>query len=128
MIDLINNVKNMPVDEVNILIQKYAPLLELVKQREQIPYLAYIFDIGIKYVREKYNNLDTNWQQWSIVCLKEFQIKEQIKSETDIYKIIDDFVEYTKINYQEYYNNIGMFVDEYYRDCGFVHAFTHKNR
>jgi len=117
---------NKTPEELNTLIEKYAPLLELVKQDEQIPYLAYIFDIGIMYVKEKYNNIDINWQQWSIVCLKDLQLKGKIKTETDINIIIDDFIEYYQNNYNDYINNMGMYVNEYYRDCGFVHAFIEK--
>lgn len=122
MIDLTN--KN--IDEINGLIQKYKPLLELIKEQEQIPYLAYIFDIGIKYVREKYKNINVDWQQWSIVCLKDLQLNGKIEEETDIYKIIDDFIDYCQNNYDAYLNNIGIYVNVYYRDCGFVHAFINK--
>lgn len=122
MIDLTN--KN--ADKINELIEKYKPLLELIEERKQIPYLAYIFDIGITYVREKYKNINVDWQQWSIVCLKDCQLNGKIEEEADIYKIVDDFIIYCQNDYETYLNNIGIYSNVYYRDLGFVQAFIMK--
>jgi hypothetical protein len=122
MIDLTSK----SADEINLLIQKYTPVLELVKETGHIPYLAFIFELGINYIKGKYNDLETNWKQWSIVCLKDLQINGVLKNEEDVFKCIDDFIEYYKIHYQQYVDEIALFSNEYDRDHIFVQAFINR--
>jgi hypothetical protein len=119
MIDLTSK----SADEINLLIQKYTPVLELVKETGHIPHLAYIFELGVNYIKGKYNELETKWKQWSVVCLKDFQINGVLKGEEDVFKFIDEFVEYCRIHYQLYVDDIALFSNEYERDRVFVQAF-----
>jgi len=123
MTDLTNKVDKIPLEEMQVLYTKYAPLLELIKQRKQIPYLAYIFDLGITYTKEKYKNVDNNWLQWAIVCLKELHLKGKLSTEEDIHKVVDEFIEYCKNNYHEHINDNAIHTDAFNRDWGFVHKF-----
>jgi hypothetical protein len=118
MIDLTNKT----VDEINELIKKYASALELIKPQFQ-PYLALIIDIGVKHIKEKYQDLPLDWKAWSIVYLKNKYFKGRIHKETDISDLIDDFIKHYKNDYVEYINNLGTFTNEYERDRGFIHKY-----
>lgn len=125
MIDLTNRTAK----EVNEFIQIYAPLLEYVKHKEDIPFLAIIFDISIKYIKEKHSNLNVDWKSWSVFIAKKQYSNKKIKSEEDVKKSIDDFIDYWKKEYKEYCNNLGIYATEYDRDRGFVHEYLlKKNR
>lgn len=125
MIDLTNK----SIDEINGLIQKYASVLELIHQREQIPYLAYIIDIAVNHIKEKHNYLSIDWKAWSVVVIKKLFLDKKINNESDIIKSIDDFIEYQKNEYQNYLNDLAMFTSEYDRDLGFVWGYVcKKNR
>ena len=115
MIDLTN--KN--VDEINALIQKYASVLELLKPQYQ-PYMAFIIDTGVKYIQENYPTLELDWKAWSIVVLKNKYFKGKIHNESDIPKIIAEFIQHFKDNYAEYIQQLGMSATEFDRDYGFV--------
>lgn len=114
---------NKSVDEINGLIQKYASVLELLKPQDQ-PYFAYIVDIAIKHIETSHKNLTADWKAWSVFVLKKQY--DKIKNESDINKIIDDFIEYWNREYKEYCNNLGMFTTEYDRDRGFVYKYIEK--
>lgn len=119
MIDLTNK----SIDEVNQLIQKYAKVLEIIRPEEQ-PYLAVLIDVAHKYIVEKYKDLTADWKTWCIIALK--KERNKIHRESDVPKIIDEFVEYYKNEYQKYVNNLGVFASEFDRDMGFVYTFSHK--
>ena len=116
MIDLTNRT----VDEVNELIKKYINLLELIRQQQEIPYLAVIIDVGIKYVKEKYQDLELDWKAWSIVYLKNKYLKGKLKKESEIPDLIDDFIKHYKDKYKEYIDGLGMSASDFDRDYGFV--------
>ena len=117
MNDLINN---RTIDEVNLLIQKYVGVLELIKQQEEIPYLAIVIDVGIKYVKEKHNYLNIDWKAWSILYLKHQYLNSNIKKEEDVVNLIENFLKNYNNNYEEYINNLGIFVSDFDRDYAFV--------
>jgi hypothetical protein len=122
MIDLTNRT----IDEINELIQKYISVLELIKQQKQIPYLAIVIDVGIKYVKEKYQDLELDWKAWSIVYLKHKYLRGKIKKESDIPNLIDDFIKYYKDKYKSYVDNLGMSTSDFDRDYGFVCAYINR--
>ena len=66
MIDLTSK----SVDEINELIQKYIGVLELIKDKKHIPYLAVVISVGIKHIKENYDDLILDWKAWSIINLK----------------------------------------------------------
>jgi hypothetical protein len=115
MIDLTNR----SVDEINALIQKYASVLELIKPQYQ-PFMAVILDIAIPYVKENYPDLPLDWKSWSIVVLKHKYFKGKVHKETDIPKIITEFIQQYKDNYAEYIQQLGISASEFDRDYGFV--------
>jgi hypothetical protein len=119
---------NRSAKEVNEFIQIYTPLLEHAdaKHKEDIPLLAIIFDISIKYIKEKYNNLNLDWKCWSVFVTKEHFLNKKIKSEENIKETIDSFIEHWKKEYKEYCNNLGMYASEYDRDRGFVYEYLLK--
>jgi hypothetical protein len=116
MIDLTNRT----VEDVNALIQKYASLLELIREKQQIPYLAVVLDIGINHVKETYPTLELDWKAWSIVLLKNKYLKGYVKNESDIPVIIAEFIKHFKDNYADYIQQLGMSATEFDRDYGFV--------
>lgn len=119
MIDLTSKT----VDEINSLVQKYATILVLLEPKEQAHFAA-ILEVAIPYIKDNYSDLNTDWKAWAVVSLKKQHHK--IHKESDIKKLIDDFIEYYKTEYQNYIDNLGMYASEYDRDCGFVHAFLNK--
>lgn len=119
MIDLTNR----SVDEVNGLIQKYVSVLQLIRPIRHIPYLAVIIDIGIKYIKEKYYDLEPDWKSWSIVYIKNKYMKGKINKESDIPELIDEFIKHYKNEYSDYIQHIGMSASEFDRDYGFVCKF-----
>ena len=115
MIDLTNKT----VDEINVLIQKYASVLELLKPQYQ-PHMAFIIDIGFKYIQENHRDLPNDWKSWSIVVLKNKYFKGKIHEESDISKMIAEFIQHYKDNYAEYIQQLGMSASEFDKDYGFV--------
>mgnify|MGYP001022825929 CR=1 FL=1 len=116
---------NRTAHEVNELIQKYAPVLEVsgVKTVIDAQILVILVDIAVKYIQEKYNNISTDLKAWSVVAVK--QSRKKIKTEADVKKIIDDFIEYYKTEFEQYRATMCDYplVD---LECNFVHSFTHK--
>lgn len=125
MNDLINN---RTIDEVNILIQKYAGVLELIKQQEEIPYLAIVIDVGVKYVKEKHNDLNIDWKAWTIVYLKNQYLNGQIKKEENISNLIENFIKNYYYNYNEHINNLGIYLSDFDRDYAFVCNYFQKEK
>jgi len=119
MIDLTN--KN--IDEINTLVQKYAPVLESIKPETQ-PYIAYIIEIAYNYLQEKYKDLHKDWKSWMIVILKnQFN---NINNDNDILKNIDDFIIYHHSNYQKYCEDT-ISASEFDRDHRFVYDYLNNN-
>jgi hypothetical protein len=125
MIDLTN--KN--VDEINGLIQKYIPILELIKEREQIPYIAYVLEYAVNYIKSKYLDLNKDWKTWTILVIKNQYLNDKIQSESDIELIADEFIEYWKQEHQNYVDDLALWRSEVDRDSNFVHMYIdNKNR
>jgi hypothetical protein len=114
------------VDKINGLIQKYAFVLELISDQEQIPYLAYIIDTAINYIKKTHNDLNIDWKSWCVILVKEQFLNQKIKSESDIEEIINDFIEYWKKEYKKYCDNIAISSSDYDRDRGFVYEYIWK--
>lgn len=122
MIDLTNK----SVEDVNLLIQKYAAVLEVskVKTINDAQILVIVIDEGVKYVNDKYNEISTDLKTWCILVLKHKISK--IKTDTDVKKIIDKFIQYWNTEYQNYCNDLGMSASDFDRDYGFIQTFMHK--
>ncbi|MFA5366609.1 MAG: hypothetical protein WC333_01890 [Dehalococcoidia bacterium] len=112
------------VDEINALIQKYSPLIELkAKQQEHVPLLAYVYDTAINYIKENYSGLTKDWKAWTVFVVGERVMSGQIAEVPDIKKTIDDFIGYWKLNYQPYLDDLALYSSEFDRDAGFVKSF-----
>jgi len=123
MIDLTNK----SVEQINELIQKYTPVLELfIEKEEHIPYLAYIIDLGVNHIKTKHNNLTVDWKSWTVFIIEKKYFDNKIRVESDIITIIDNFVEFFNKEYQKYIDDLGMFASEYDRDRGFIYMFLRK--
>jgi hypothetical protein len=85
---------------------------------------AIMLDVAIKYLQENHKDLNSDWKAWSVIVLKK-QFKK-IRTEEDIKKTINNFIEYYQNEYQNFIDDLGMFASEYDRDLGFVSRFLHK--
>lgn len=123
MIDLTNRT----TEEVNGLIQKYTSLLEVadLKKQDDVPILAIIFDVGISYIKTTHNNLSKDLKGWIMIALKHKYYDGKIKTEEDIRKIIDDFIDFWKAEYKKYCNDI-VSASDYDRDNGFLFKYLLK--
>ena len=123
MIDL----SNKTIDEVNELIQKYASALELVKPNREIPYLAVIIDVGIKYIKEKHNDLTTDWKAMLIVLLKLLYLKNSINNEANIPTEIENFMTYYNSKYNNYIENLIDYSNDYDKNYKFILNYINKS-
>jgi hypothetical protein len=117
MIDLTNRMVNQ-----HLLLQKFAPVLETIKNKETHVQLAYILDVAVKYINNNHPQVDSDWKTWCAVAIKDIFLKYPLKinNEKDIENLIDAFMKFYNENYEIYLNNVAMFVNEYYRDYPFV--------
>lgn len=122
MIDLTNRT----TEDINGLIQKYTPVLELyIKQQNDIPYLAVVIDVGVNYLKTTYNQMTVDWKSWIMVLLKEEYFRKLIKSEADIPSEIDRFIIFHNENYENYVKDT-VSASEYDRDRGFIYTYLNK--
>lgn len=121
MIDLLNN---KTVDEVNLLIQKYTPLLELIKQQDLVPYLAVIIEISVNYIKQNYSDLNINWKIFAVIYIKNKFLINKINNEDDVIKLIDHFISSYNNDYINYLNNLGVYATEFDRDYDFITKHT----
>jgi len=115
MSDLINKT------DYSELIQKYSNILELINAGDNISNLAVVIDIGTKYIKEKHNDLNPDWKTWSLFYLLKKYLKNNVQNKFEINKIIDEFVIYYKLEYQNYNNELELYVSDFDRDYEFVY-------
>lgn len=117
---------NRTVEEVNVLIQKYAQVLEVseVKNILDAQILVIIIDVAIQYINQNYSDLHKDWKTWCIIVLK--KLIKKISTEEDVKKCVDDFITYYKSEYHNYINDLGIFASEFDRDEGFINVFVNK--
>lgn len=125
MTDLINKIKNSEANSIQIIVNKFAPILQDIKSEEQIKYLAYTINVGVNHINEKHNDLPKDWKAWAIVGIKNLFLKGKIKKEEEISKKIDEFVDFWKSDYNKYCEDM-ISSTEYDRDKGFVIRFENK--
>ena len=118
------DISNKTIDELNILIGKYASALEQLpaNERDSIPYLAVIFDIAIPYIEVKYPDLNKDVKAWAIYVLK--LLLRYLKNEADIKRVIDEFFEYYKTEYPKYGNDIVLTASVFDKDHSFVYNYA----
>jgi hypothetical protein len=123
MTDLINRVNELEVEILESLYQKYLPLLQMIEDKEDIPYLAYIINLSVNYLNTKHEKITPEWKAWGVVAIKRLFHDEKIKTKEEIFEVLDKFYEYKKSEYKKYVSNIALYSDEYYRDSPFVDRF-----
>jgi hypothetical protein len=121
---------NRNIEEANILFEKYKPVLEVsnIRNIEDAKILAIVYDVSVKHIKENHNQLNIDWKAWCMVVVNKLFLIKKFKTEEQIIKTIDAFVEYWKNEYQSYCNDLAMFASEYDRDNGFVFRYILKNR
>ncbi|MCK9416729.1 hypothetical protein M0Q97_08750 [Candidatus Dojkabacteria bacterium] len=119
MIDLTNN----NTEDINVLVQKYTSVLQVsnLNTIDEIRLLAKIIDEAIKYIANNHSELTIDLKIWSILVLK--NIINKIKTDDDVKKYIDEFVEYWGKKYEKYCNYLGMSASDFDRDYYFVLTF-----
>lgn len=128
MTDLTNNIDKLFKDKpeyIQKLINEYKSVLEGTLPKENIPYLAYIYHVSIKFINSLHSDLSKDWKAWSVVVIKNLFLDNKILKETDIPNIIEDFLGYHKQEYENYCNDI-IAATEYDRDYGFVLKYINK--
>jgi len=121
-------ISSLSTNEINNLYGKYSDVLELyvIRNREQLPYLAYAIDTAYNYIKENHGDLDKDWKTMTVLVITKLLIDGNINSVNDVTKLIDDFIKYHNQNYEKYVNDLIIFddIDNYLR---FTHKFTGKN-
>lgn len=121
MIDLTNKT----IDEINGLIQKYAPLLELTKNKKEISYLAYVLDVAIKYIEANHKEKHKDQKAWAATIVRWQYLDGYIKKESDIIETIDEFFQYVNDEFQAYAGNM-VAVSPHDLETGFAFQFVLK--
>lgn len=122
MTDLINKVDRLIKDDINYIqniVNKYASVLQDTLPEKEIPYLAYVINICVNHINQRYNDLSPDWKAWSIVIVRNQYLKGKLKNESDIPKIINGFVTFWKTDYSKYCEDI-IAASDYDRDKSFV--------
>lgn len=122
MIDLTNR----SVEEVNGLLQKYTPILNVaeLKSLEDAELFTIMVEISVNYIKEKYCELSTDLKTWCVVVVK--NLRNTIKTEDEVKNCIDEFITYHYKNYTKYVDSLGCYASEYDRDAGFIKEFINK--
>lgn len=113
MIDLTN--KN-----IGELAQKYSCVLELIKNKDQIPHLAYIIDYSVNFIKQNYSPFTDVWKAFGVVVVRHQWQNGKINNEQDIDNLLIGYFQYLNDNYEKYINSLGIVGSEYDRDYGIV--------
>lgn len=117
MIDLTSKTK----EEIDALIQKYFSILGFVPEQNRSAF-AYAIDVSYNYLKSK-ELMTTDWKTWAVVVVK-YKFND-LKNDSDIIKLIDDFIEYYDVEYFNYCENT-VACSEFDRDCAFTRAYIKK--
>jgi len=90
----------------------------------KLPLYAYIINLAYNYLEEKHKEETPSWKAWSVVAIKRLFDLEKLESKEDVFKHIDEFLEYKKSEYEKYVSNIALYSDEYYRDSPFIDKYV----
>ena len=128
MIDLINRIDEWVKTDVNAvqqIVNKYADVLQGTLPEKNIPYIAVIIDICVQYLNGSHGASNADWKSWSALLITKLFEADKLKKESDIIKIIDEFIDYKEENYEDYCKNI-ISASDYDRDRGFMFGFYLK--
>jgi hypothetical protein len=130
MTDLTNKVDALILNDLKSLqdtVNNYGTILELLKKKDDIPYVGFIVDIGVKHIRKFHEKETPDLKAWSIVVLKDLFQSGVLKTEEQIPELIDEFIEHYKKDFRAYKEN-HVAVNDYYMELGFVMAFEKQKR
>jgi hypothetical protein len=123
MTDLISSVENTPENLMNVLLSRFAPVIELFPKQKNSKTLAFIFEISVNYIKEKYPNLNPDWKTWTVTAVQKMYFDNKINTVEDIILIIDDFIGFTATDYQIYSETFKISQDEFEINLGFVNYY-----
>ena len=106
------------VEEIRKKIDRFGNLFNDIQQN-QIPYLAYIIDIGVDHINNAHTTLPVEWKAFAIVLVIKLFLTGKINDDDQIKNIIDDFIMHWENDYEQYSENI-IATTEYDRKYGFV--------
>ena len=122
LINKVNKVLKDDVASVQVVIDKYVEVLQLIQPEKEVPYYAYIIDACVNHINEHHSIISTDWKSWSVLVIKHLYEHKKIEVEADIPPIIDEFLKYKEKEYDKYCNKI-ISATEYDRDRGFMYGF-----
>lgn len=128
MTDLINKIDKIIKDDlqsIQNITTKYQSVLEVLPDKKQVPYLAYIINVCVEHIKEFHDERDADKKSWAVIVIKNLFTAGQIKNESEIPKTIDDFLKYVDDEFQSYKDN-HIAVSQYDLELGFVNVFVRK--
>lgn len=123
---------NKTPEEINSYLKKYASILESIKDKAQISAIAIVLEVCVNYLNTKYAGFNSVIKAWAVFVIRKLYknklviTKYDIKTDEDIYKTIDEFIDYYVQGHQEAIKDIELFASEFDRDYNFVHEFINK--
>ena len=91
-----------------------------------IGHVAFIINISVNYINSEHAELNLDWKSWCVVMIKRLFDQNKLDTKEDVFKHIDQFIEYKKTEYKKYVDNIVLYSDEYYRDSPFIDRYIKK--
>lgn len=125
MTDLINNVNALSDDAINILIDKYHDVLNTLHEHER-KLMAYVIDVSVKYMNDKYSELSPLIKTWSVVGIRRLVNDNKINSDDDLKLYIDKLIDEWNGNYDNFVKNNHNFKNDYLRDREFLNQILEK--
>jgi len=98
--------------EYNIpeLVKKFEPVLELVKDKNHHSNISLLFEISLNYLSEQYSEIKLITKISCMYIIRKLYLKGSVTSDTDVIKVINDYVSYYDLEYTnfvaEYHENI----------------------
>ncbi len=113
------------LETVNLpeLVIKYLKLIDTILDEKIKSELAYVIDLSIGYIKKTYGGLSKERKSWLIMVVRNQYLKNKINSDEGIIELIDDFVEYHEIGYENFINESEGFGDVYDKDENFMYKF-----
>lgn len=125
MTDLINNVNALSDDAINILMDKYHDVLNTLHEHER-KLMAYVIDVSVKYMNDKYSELSPLIKTWSVVGIRRLVNDNKINSDDDLKLYIDKLIDEWNGNYDNFVKNNHNFKNDCLRDREFLNQILEK--
>lgn len=129
MTDLTNKIDKLIKEDINSIqeiVNKYGTVLVDLHKDKDIPYLAYIIDIAVKYLNQNHNDLSKDMKTWVVMVVENKFFNNLIDTENDITETIDEFIIFWNTEHMNYIENM-ISATEFDGDLGFVNLYIRKN-